>query len=662
MAQRSVTREVPKLDLRADVVPASYDAEKRTVEVTWTTGARVKRGYWEPYHEELSLKPQHVRMDRLQSGAAPLLNSHRAYDMTDVVGVVENAKLSGKSGTATVRFARSPEGDAAMALVADGIMKNVSVGYRVHKLVKVEDGEDKVPVYRAEDWEPFEISLVPIGADAGAVVRSAGGMTPCVFIDEEREMPDPVPTPTPAPTETPAPLTDAQRAEVARLERERVLGIQTVARKLGRPDAEAESEIAKGTTLDAYRAIAIDGLAKAPADQGGPITFERGQPQFSAGLDERDKYRNCAEGWLLQRSGTAHLVEAAAQKSGKKVDLDPGMCRGMTLVDLARDSLQRAGVNTRGMDVMQMVGMAFTHRAGNTTSDFPIILENALNKSMLGQYATTPDTWRSWCYIGTVTDFRAHNRYRMGSLGVFDDLPEGGEYKNATLPDAEKQTITATTKGRMISISRQTIVNDDMGVFNESATRLGRSAALTLEVLAYTTLLSNSGNGPTMGDGNPLFHASHSNIGAGGAALSVATVDADRVLMAQQKDPSGNEILELRPAILLLPVSLGGQARVINSSQYDVDKVANARNQEPNKVAGLYRNIVDTARLTGTTRYSFTDPNINPVIEMAFLNGNQNPYLEMMQEWRVDGVSWKSRLDVACAGRDWRGVVRNPGV
>lgn len=656
MAQRSVTRQTPKLDFRASFEPSTVDVEKRTVDLIWTTGARVLRGYWEPYLEELSLDPKHVRMERLQSGAAPLLNSHGSYDISQVLGVVESARLEKSKGTATVRFDSGPEGEDAFRRVREGTLRNVSVGYTTYKMQKVEDGATTTPVYRAIDWEPAELSLVPIGADAGSVVRSAGGLNPCEFI-EERDMPTPeVPT-TPAPIPTPAPAAPTDIRALERAATERVLGIQRVGRALSRPQTEVDAAIQNGLTLEEFRAAAVEALASAPADKGGTIPFVP-SASISAGADERDKYQRCAEAAIFLRAGTSKMVAEGEAKRGQKIDLDPGPCRFMSLRELARDCLERAGHSTRGMSPDQLVGLAFTARAGNTTSDFPIVLENALNKTALSAYGLTPDTWREWCATGTLTDFRPHNRYRPGSLGVLDALPEGAEYKNATIPDSEKQSITGATKGRIIAISRQMIINDDMGAFNDVATRLGRAAALTIEVDAYAALLAN----PVMGDGLALFHATHGNIGAGGAAISVATIDADRVLMASQQDPAKNEYIDARPAVLLVPVGLGGQARVINQAQYDTDKVANARNQEPNKVVGLYRKVIDTPRLTGTTRYSFADPSIYPVMEVAFLNGVQEPYLETMQTWRVDGAEFKLRIDYGIAPRDWRGVVRNPGV
>jgi len=127
-----------------------------------------------------------------------------------------------------------------------------------------------------------------------------------------------------------------------------------------------------------------------------------------------------------------------------------------------------------------------------------------------------------------VSDFRAHNRYRVGSLGNLQPKNELGEYKSIAIPDGEKSSIAAATKGFILNISREAIINDDLGALTDQASAAGRAAARTVEVDVYALLLSNSGAGPTMNDGNPLFHASHNNIDATGAAISVDRLESAR--------------------------------------------------------------------------------------------------------------------------------------
>jgi hypothetical protein len=676
--EKIATRDLPPLTLRATIRPGSIDPEKRTVEVVWTTGARVLRGFFDRYYEELSLDPKHVRLQRLNNGA-PFLNAHNGYELGAVMGVVEagSAKLeSGKQGTARVRFAKAAddaEADKVFRKIQDGIIQNVSVGYRVHKYEKQEGGDGQIPVYRATDWEPFEISAVPMGADDGAGFRTSehSATNPVQLISRENDDMDKTPQQI-ADEKAAADKAQREAAELAqrtateaatKAERERVQGIQQAVRSAKLPAELADGFIRDGVSLEKARADVLAKLA-----EGDDKTRTDGHGAIVVTDDETDKFIRGAAAWLYMKSGQSQVIARALKanpdaEAFKGVSVDPGEFRGLSLVDLARMSLVRRGVKVGGMDKVRMVGLALTHRAGgyNSTSDFAVLLETAMHKVLLASYGTTQDTWSRFCSRGTVSDFRAHNRYRLGSFGRLDRLTELGEFKNKSIPDAVKEAITAGTRGNIIGLSRQAVINDDMGAFNSLATMLGRAARLSIEMDVYDLLALNAGLGPLMNDGQTMFHATHNNIAAG-LALSAAAIDADRVVMASQKDPSGNEILDLRPAVLLLPVGLGGVARIINQSQYDPDTLANKSQMKPNIVVGLFRDLVDTPRLAGTRRYLFADPSMAPTVEVAFLDGNDQPYLEAQDGWRVDGVEWKIRLDYAVGGVDFRGAVTNAGV
>jgi hypothetical protein len=223
--------------------------------------------------------------------------------------------------------------------------------------------------------------------------------------------------------------------------------------------------------------------------------------------------------------------------------------------------------------------MTRTSGGFQTTSDFAVLLETAMHKVLLASYGITQDTWSRFCARGSVQDFRAHPRYRMGTFGALDTVGENGEFKNKTIPDGAKESLTAVTKGNIIALSRQSIVNDDMGVFNNLAMRFGRAAKLSVETDVYALLALNAGLGPSMNDGLTLFHATHTNISTG-AALSAAAIDADRVTMASQKDPSANEILDLRPASLLHP---GGSGRPGQGDQRVSVRPGHGRQQGPDE-------------------------------------------------------------------------------
>jgi ATP-dependent Clp endopeptidase proteolytic subunit ClpP len=436
-------------------------------------------------------------------------------------------------------------------------------------------------------------------------------------------------------------------------ERTRVVEIRALVKKHGLGEDYADTLIADATcSLAVAREKVLDKLAeRSDAQQigfNGPIVV---------GQDARQKWMDGAANWIMVRAGVAGIVERAAKARGETVKIDPGEFRGVSMVDLAREALSNAGIRNLSRNPREIVGAAFTARNAITqgTGDFTVLLENTLHKVVQAAYAVTPDTWSRFCGRGSVSDFRDHTRYLLGSFGVLDTVDELGEFKQKPIPDGAKEKIRATTKGNIIALSRQAIVNDDLGAFSNLATDLGRAAKLTIEVDVYAFINSN----PNTQDGNAFFSAAHGNLKTPGAPPTVAEVDATRVLMAQQKDISGNEFLEIRPAIFLGPLALGGQARITNGSQYDPD-TAN-KLQRMNIALGIFTDIVDTPRLTGTPWYAFADPAIAPAIEVAFLDGVEEPFLDSKDGWNVDGTEWKVRLDYGVGGVNYRSAVKNAG-
>jgi hypothetical protein len=417
MQETSATREIGPLSLRAEIAPSTIDLAKRTVQVVWTTGAPVLRGYFDRFYEELSLDPAHVRMGRLQSGSAPLLDSHNADGISGVIGVVENAQLEKKRGVATVRFDSGPEGQDAFRKVQEGILKNISVGYRVYTMEKVIGGDAEIPTFRAVDWEPAELSLVPIGADAGAATRAgAPEFNPCVFITRKQEkitMADEKPPTVPAQPGESAAVAATRAATTARIEdakaraadlaaereaaiaeeRVRSAEIRKIAARSGLGEEWALKLIEGGSSVDEARTVAFDGMTS----RDGEFQID-GTVRIGAGDDARDKRIRGMSAWLFNRTGMKKMLEAAKEKDPelfKGLDLsDGGEFRGMTPVDLARECLEAQGIKTRGMDRMKLVGEAFTRSTNyQVTGDFPILLENVLGKVLLGAYMpprTTP--------------------------------------------------------------------------------------------------------------------------------------------------------------------------------------------------------------------------------------------------------------------------------
>lgn len=465
---------------------------------------------------------------------------------------------------------------------------------------------------------------------------------------EENNMPEAIVVPATAPQAAAIPAVVRTEAEILAAEGNRKAAIRaSFSAHLARDGVQALLD----SCIDDHTVTPSNAATKLLAKLGEGVEPLAANPRIEMVQDQTDKRIAAAADVLLVRAGVNRMKGNGVAPLA--IDLGGNPMRGATLLDMARASLVAAGKKPDGMDKRQIVAAAF-----QSTSDFPILLENVIHKTLMTAYATAPDTWSRFCKTGSVSDFRAHPRYRVGSIGNLDTLTELGEFKTKTIPDAEKGSVTATTKGNIIGISREAIINDDLQAFTDMAAMVGRKARSTVEAAVYALLAENSGLGPTMNDTYTLFHANHGNIGTG-AAISMAAIDADRVLMASQREIGNGDYLDLRPAALLVPVSLGGTARTINEAEYDPD--TQNKLQKPNMVRGVFSDIVDTPRITGTRRYLFADVNVAPVIEVAFLDGVQEPYIETRDAWSSDGAELKVRHDFGVAAIDYRGAVTNAG-
>lgn len=397
-------------------------------------------------------------------------------------------------------------------------------------------------------------------------------------------------------------------------------------------------------TVEDVRAKLLPILGAASEPAGSTMHVEMG-------TTEGEKIRVAAESILLARAGVIKGADAERARQGNPFARS-------NLISMAEHFLIRAGAQTRDMSRDEIARRALA-AGGQSTSDFPVLLENLLNKTLIGGYNLASFTWTRFCATGTLSDYRPHGRYHLSSFSDLKAVNEAGEYENGVLGDAQKEVIQGQRKGRILQITPEVLINDDLGGITRIAGALGQAAGRTIEKDVYALFALNGGYGPTMQDGKPLFDAAHKNIAGAGGPPSVAAFDALRQLLGAQQDPGGNDYLDITAAVWLGPLSLGGTARVVNEAQYDVD--VNNKFQVPNKSRGMFRDVVDTPRLGGTAWYGLADAGIEPVIEVAFLDGVQTPTLEQETNFRTDGLAWKAvhRYGVAAVG--WRGAVLNKG-
>lgn len=353
--------------------------------------------------------------------------------------------------------------------------------------------------------------------------------------------------------------------------------------------------------------------------------------------DESDKHRGATENALLARAG---LVKADGANP----------FRGYSLAELARASLTRAGVKSDGMDKKTFIGAAFTH----STSDFPGLLSNVASRSLLLGYQEAEETFQLWTRAGTLPDFRPGSRVDLNMFPSLRKVAEGAEYKYATVGE-RGATVMLATYGEIFSITRQAVINDDLDAFTRIPRMMGRAAIRTIGDLVYAILTAN----PVMPDGNALFSAPHGNL-LTGAALSTASVDAMRTAMALQKQ--GVALLNTRMKHLIVPVALQGTASVVRESEFEVGAAAR-NNTTPNSVRNTF-DVISDARLDAaspTAWYGAGGAQMHDTVEVNYLDGNDQPYLEQRQGWNVDGTEFKVRIDAGVSALDWKALAKNPG-
>lgn len=176
----------------ASIVAGSLNEQERSFDVLWTAGAEVPRVDWwtgQRYVEVLEVSDKAIRMDRLQSGRAPVLDSHSRWSLENVIGVVEkgSVRIEAGQGHAKVRLSARDDIAGVVSDIRDGIIANISPGYVTHAY-REEMKENQL--YRiATDWEPMEISFVPVGADPDAGRRSAVPVYLCSITRAEVQAP-----------------------------------------------------------------------------------------------------------------------------------------------------------------------------------------------------------------------------------------------------------------------------------------------------------------------------------------------------------------------------------------------------------------------------------------------------------------------------------------
>lgn len=645
------TIELPAMRRAADLLPATLDEQDRSIEVVWSTGARVRRQplFGEPFDEELSMDPSSVRLERLNAGG-PLLKVHDLRTLDSVIGSVVpgTARIENGRGIARVRFSERDDVEPIWADVRAGHLRAVSIGYQVHRF-EVSRPANAPEIWRAVDWTPFEISAVPVGADPAAGFRSVHPLIPCVVDRDDASqqmrtsMEETNVTPTPAQA-TPEPITraadpqpDTQAliANAQTAERERVGTIYDLASRLGLERSLAEDLVGRGVAIDEARRVILDKVADTAEKTRtfGQVSVPLG------GRDERLTRREAVANALLHRySPTLFGLSDPAREY-----------RGMTLLELSREFLASAGVNVRGMSRDEIAT-----RALHSTSDFPEVLAAVTNKTLRQAYDVYPRTFVPFCRQVLATDFKAMNRVQLGEAPQLLKVSEGGEFKRGTISES-KESYRIETYGRVVAITRQVLINDDLDAFTRIPAMYGTAIATLESDVVWGIVTANA----AMADGVALFHATHKNLAGTGTALSVAAVGEGRASMAKQTGLDKKTVLNIRPSYLVVPAALELAAEQLIAQNLVPAKTGDVVPQSIRTLTPISEPRLDAVS-TGAWFLAANPAQID-TIEFAYLEGQQGAYIETRNGFDVDGVEIKCRLDFGAKAIDWRGLYKNPG-
>lgn len=265
------------LDRDFVVETRNIDEETRTVEIAFSSETPVSRWFGE---EILDHSLESVRLGRLRDGAAVLVN----HDTRDQVGVVDSARIDNdRRGRAVIRFSRSARGEEVFQDVVDGIRKLVSVGYRIHKY-QVEEREGDADRVLVTDWEPYELSLVPIPADHSVGVGRSHNDSNPEETEEVRTMNDKV-VDKPEEQQRSAPEFDAdkERQRLRTEETKRREAIDALADKHDLADLGREA-ISEGWTVEQFNSKALEKVGERNNAARGDM-----EEEINLGLDRKDR-------------------------------------------------------------------------------------------------------------------------------------------------------------------------------------------------------------------------------------------------------------------------------------------------------------------------------------------------------------------------------------
>lgn len=609
------------------LTPENLNEDSRTVRLSFASQEPYQRWFGS---EILMCQQEAINLERFNNGLGCLLFNH---DRDAVIGHIESTEIVDGRAYAVVRFDDDEESEIIFQKVKNGTLQGVSVGYKVDSWEEVEPNKVSVslpevvgPASIAMRWEPLEISIVSVPADATVGIGRSeepidNSNKEVVIMPEKTIKTEEVRENKEVEVQS-AINAEEIRADAERVERQRSADITSLCRQF---DVNPEVYIKEGTSVSDVQSAILAKLAEE----------KRGISNIRQGETDAEKRSAAMTDALLMRGGI--YVDKAVPGADK--------FRSMRLRDMMVDQLEREGrTNARYMDDTDLIRAAMTG-----TGAFPNVLAATVNKAASTAYVAAPTTFEAFTSEGAMSDFKPTKSVRISEAGELVEIRENGEFKHDELTDAGVEKVLATY-GRSFSLTRQAIINDDLGMLTKIPQSYAAAARRGLNRLVYK-LLADDKN----------YSTAKGNKAGTASALSVAALSDARKAMRTQKNLRNKEVLNIAPKFLIVPAALETAANQLLHSLSDPS-------QQNAAVVNPFSNslqIVCDAELDAiseTAWYLAAAPGVGvDTIEVSYLNGNKSPMIESRPAWERLGMEFRIYMDYGVTVLDYKGLYLNEG-
>jgi len=551
------------------------------------------------------------------------------------------------------------------------------------------------PFYHVRKSVLREVSVVAVGADAATRMKVAARFTLYGGADMEFEK-----------------WLESHEIDAAKLDEKQIAALKAAWEKgEDPPDFEAEGQPAAPKTpqpsgagsqkkVTASREEAIQAVADAREEAENAIRAERERvaaiQEICAGEFPRIERDAIRMGWSLE--DTSQKVLKAMRENRPQADvhlsvnrdkgrdfdkstLEAALCLragipdetlvkayGEQVVELAYPN-RDISIHTLFEECGRLEGKAMPRTFGNdtiraafSTVSLPGILNNVANKKLLKSFQSQPVIATKLCSEGELNDFKESERYRLTDVGDLEPIAPDGELKHGGLTE-EKATNQLGTFGKIFSLTRQMIYNDDLGAFLKVPEGMGARAAWKIDQLFFTRLLSNP---------NDLFSTDHGNYAEGAdTALSADSLGVAIQMFMDQTDADGQPI-NVSPKFLLVPTALKMTAReLLNSIMLmavgttDKRRIPTYNALSDEELVVVTSPYLSNANYTGASAkawYLFAAPSIVDTFEIGYLKGRRTPTVEQGDtDFDTLGIRFRVYFDLGVREQDHRGMTKFKG-